>query len=327
MTAARAAVPSDQSVKQWIWPLPPEQPRVRHLLTIITPLDMGAKKGFFARVWDFIAGEDTVDRIQSPHGIVADDAGRVYVADWGAGLIHFFHFGKKKYDAFGRTAMGPLASPIGLALDGDGLLYVSDSFLRRVFVFSGTKNTRVIGDDSLLRPTGIAVDKKGKRLYVVDTAGHRIDAFSLDGSKLFSFGSRGGEAGEFNFPTHLAVDAAGDIYVMDSLNFRVQIFDRNGAFRTQFGGNGTGIGDFMKPKGIAVDGAGHIWVSDSLRNSIQVFDREGRLLLIFGRLGIGAGEFNVPAGIYLDTKDQLFVSDSYNYRVQVFQFLGPGGRD
>ena len=315
------AASDNTAASPWVWPLPPEQPRVQHIKTVITPQDLGITKGFFAKLWEFVAGEDTADRIISPHGVVADDNGKVYVADWGAGRIHFFDFEKKKYDVFSKTKIGPLKSPIGVALDGDGLLYVTDSILRRVFVFSGTKNKRVIGDDAFLRPTGIAVNKKDKLLYVVDTLGHRVDVFDLGGTKQFSFGSNGSQEGRFNYPTHVALDAAGDVYVVDSLNFRVQLFNKSGKFLSQFGGNGTSIHDFMKPKGIALDSEGHIWISDSYRNTIQIFDRKGRLLLIFGKLGIGPGQFNVPEGLFIDGKDRLIVADSYNYRVQMFQYL------
>jgi len=309
------------SVPSWVWPLAPEKPRVQFIRTIITPQDLGIKKGFFARVWEFVAGEDTVDRIVSPHGLVADGEGKVYVADWGGACVHFFDFEKKDYDKFNMTKMGPLVSPIGAALDAGGLLYITDSARRRVFVYSGSKNKRVIGDDSMERPTGIAINKKDKLLYVVDTKGNRVDIYTLEGKKTGSFGKEGVKDGEFNNPTHIAIDKAGDLYVMDTLNFRVQIFDKSGTYLTNFGSNGTAIGAFIKPKGIAVDSEGHIWVSDGVRNSVQVFDRTGRLLLIFGRNGIGAGEFDIPAGLYLDGKDRLYVADSYNYRVQMFQYL------
>jgi DNA-binding beta-propeller fold protein YncE len=329
VTTALGAVVSSEtpSSASWIWPLPPEKPRVQHIKTVITPQDLGVTKGFFQKIWEFIAGEDTADRIIAPHGVVSDGEGKVYVADWGAGRIHYFDFIKKKYDVFNKTNSGPLRSPIGIALDGDGMVYVSDSILRRVFVFSGTKNKRVIGDDSLVRPTGIAINKKEKSLYVVDTLGHRVDIYDLEGKKRSSFGSAGSEDGKFNYPTHVAVDAAGDVYVMDTLNFRVQIFDRSGKFLSQFGGTGTSIHDFMKPKGIAVDSEGHIWVSDSYRNTIQIFDRKGKLLLIFGKLGTGQGQFNVPEGLYIDSRDKLIVADSYNYRIQMFQYLKANAND
>ncbi|MDH4164571.1 MAG: 6-bladed beta-propeller [Nitrospirota bacterium] len=326
ITGAPALLVADEPAfspaqKTWVWPQYPEKPRIKFLQTVITPADLGVKKGFFAKLWEFIAGEDTVERIQSPHGVVADGEGKIYVADWGAGIIHYFNFEKKKYDSFSKTKLGPLVSPIGVALDADGLLYVTDSYLRRVFVFNGSKNKRIIGDESLGRPTGIAINKTEKRIYIVDTLWHRVDVFNLEGTKLFSFGAHGAGDGEFNYPTHIALDRTGDVYVMDSLNFRVQIFDRDGKYLTQFGGTGTGLRDFLKPKGVSVDSEGHVWVSDSLRNSIQVFDRQGRLLLIFGRQGNGPGQFDVPAGLFMDSKDRLIVADSYNYRIQLFQYL------
>lgn len=312
---------SSSPEKPWIWPPAPDKPRVQHIKTFITPEDLDIKKGFFAKVWEFIAGKDTADRIISPHGVVSNGDGKVYIADWGGACVHYFDFEKKKYDNYFKTKTGNLASPIGIALDGDGLVYVTDSVKRRVFVFDGGKNKRIIGDDSLLRPTGIAINKKEKTIYVVDTVGHQVNLFDLSGKRTGSFGKQGAGDGEFNYPTHIALDRQGDVYVMDSLNFRVQIFNRTGKFITKFGGTGTSIHDFVKPKGIAVDGDGNIWISDSLRNSIQVFNREGKLLLIFGRLGIARGEFNVPAGLFIDAKNKLYVGDSYNYRVQVFQYL------
>lgn len=316
-------IPEKKSFDQSrVWPLPPETPRVRYLETFITPQDLGVTKGFFAKLWEFITGEDTVDRIISPHGLAADGEGKLYVADWGGARVHYMNFVKKDYDQFSKTKKGELVSPIGAAMDADGLAYISDSVLRRVFVFKGTKNKLVIGEDeTLLRPTGLAINKKDKLLYVVDTLGNNVVVYDLAGAKISTFGKRGAGDGEFNYPTHIAVDAAGDVYIMDTLNFRVQIFDKNGKFLSKFGGNGTGLNEFVKPKGIAVDSEGHIWISDGLRNSIQVFSREGKLLLIFGRTGIGQGEFDVPAGLFIDSKDRLYVADSYNYRVQMFQYL------
>ncbi len=317
--SAEAAAPA-----HWVWPLPPDQPRIRFIETVITPKDLGITKGFFAKLWSFIVGEDTADRILVPHGVVSDGEGKVYVTDWGGGLVHYFNFKKKKYDKFYKTKLGKLASPIGVALDGEGRVYVSDSLLRRIFVFDGTKNKLVIGDDSLIRPTGIAINQKEGLLYVVDTGSHCVDVFDLKGKKLFSFGSHGSQDGQFNYPTHIALDKDGNVYVMDTLNFRVEIFGRSGKFKSSFGNNGTSIHDLMKPKGIAVDTEGHVWISDSFRNTIQVFDRKGTLLLIFGKLGVGPGQFNVPEGIFIDSANRLFVADSYNYRLQIYQFLGAG---
>lgn len=320
--AVTGKAPETDGGAAWVWPLPPEKPRIRHIRTIITPRDLGVTKGFFSKLWTVIAGEDSVDRIVAPHGIVVDGDSRLYVADWGGRRVHFFDLEKKKYDAFSRTKIGPLASPIGVAVDSDDLVYVTDSVLRRVFVFKGSRNKLVIGDDATFgRPTGIAVDRSRKRLYVTDTTGHRVVVLSLAGNYLFSIGKRGTGEGEFNYPTHLALDRGGTLFVMDTMNFRVQSFSPEGKFLRQFGRTGTGINDFIKPKGIAVDSEGHIWISDGARSSVQVFDQQGRLLLIFGKTGIGRGEFNTPSGLFFDAKDRLYVADTYNYRVQMFQYV------
>ncbi|HEV3486847.1 MAG TPA: hypothetical protein VG106_15655, partial [Vicinamibacterales bacterium] len=82
---------------------------------------------------------------------------------------------------------------------------------------SGRKQWTLGAEAGLQRPTGIVADED--RLHVVDTLGHRIVTVSPDGRVLGSFGSRGAEPGQFNFPTNIARDAAGRLYVTDSMNF------------------------------------------------------------------------------------------------------------
>ena len=59
---------------------------------------------------------------------------------------------------------------------------------------------------------------------------------------ISEFGRRGAGPGEFNFPTHINVDAAGRVYVTDSLNCRIQVFDASGQFQRAFGSAGDGAG-------------------------------------------------------------------------------------
>jgi len=49
-------------------------------------------------------------------------------------------------------------------------------------------------------------------------------------------GLEGGGAGQFNQPTGIAIDSAGDLFVMERGNARVQKFSPNGAFALTFGG-------------------------------------------------------------------------------------------
>ena len=62
------------------------------------------------------------------------------------------------------------------------------------------------------------------------------------------FGERGTKAGQFNFPTGLAVDGSGVLFIADSYNHRVQRITPDGGVAV-IGGRGTGRGQFLSPQG------------------------------------------------------------------------------
>jgi DNA-binding beta-propeller fold protein YncE len=265
--------------------------------------------------------EDAEENMLRPYGVFAD-TGRVYVADSGAHLLHVFDMQEKNYFPLRAVKDEELISPIGVAADKNGEIYLSDSMLGRVMVFDsrGTYRREIGSNTIFKRPAGLAIDES--RVYVVDTHGHKVLVFSKeDGKLLFAFGNNGDGKGDFNFPTNIFVSRDSLIYVMDSMNFRVQIFGKDGVFISAFGKLGDGSGDFSKAKGIAVDSEGHIYVADAHFDNVQIFDRQGQLLLSFGGSGRGAGEMLLPAGLYIDEKDRIYVADSYNARIQIFKYL------
>jgi len=95
------------------------------------------------------------------------------------------------------------------------------------------------------------------------------------GSSLMPTGT--GVAGDnFNGPTDVAWDAAGNIYVSDGYgNARIAKFDRNGRFLKSWGSRGTALGQFNVPHTLAVDARGLVYVGDRGNNRIQVFDGDG----------------------------------------------------
>lgn len=305
--------------KPIIWPAPPEPTRISFIRSIERPEDAGARQGFFSRLADIILGADDEDIIK-PYGLATDSTGRLLVADTAFKRVHIYDMYKGEYTSVDSAGKALLEAPIGVALDSEDNIYVTDSGSAKVYAYSRDAGF-LFPIAGFKRPTGIAIDKAEKRLYVVDTAEHLIKTFDLKGNHLGVIGRRGEGAGEFNYPVDIFIDRDGNVYVNDAMNFRVQIFDRTGKFRYAFGRHGDGTGDIGRPKGLAVDSEGNIYVADAVFDTVQIFDRDGRFLLNFGKLGREQGRFWLPTGLHIDSNDRVYVSDSYNKRVQIFEYL------
>jgi len=306
----------DASVAQVVWPDPPQEPRIRYLYSFSEPVDLGIKPGMFARFLQIFAGKEGQGMLR-PYAIAADDD-MIAVVDPGLKVVHLYMTKLAKYEVISDADGETFVSPVGISLGHDAI-YLSDSALGKVFVFDrqGEHQNTITG---LMRPTGIAFHPESRRLYVTDTLENQIVVFDDKGVQLNAFGSRGGAAGEFNFPSSLALHRD-TLYVNDTMNFRIQAFTLDGSPVSSFGELGDGSGQFAFSKGLGTDMQGHLYVADALSNYIQIFDAEGRFLLSFGGMGGSIGRFRLPAGIYV-LKNRIFVADSQNRRVQVFEYIG-----
>ena len=82
-----------------------------------------------------------------------------------------------------------------------------DGLAKQVSVFDDEENYLFsIADQEFIRPSSVAVDLNNDRVYVLDTAGHKVFIFDLNGSFIRSFGQRGEGSGEFNFPTDVDLE-------------------------------------------------------------------------------------------------------------------------
>lgn len=250
---------------------------------------------------------------------VAQREGVLYVADPGAQSLWLIDRPRGRYSRLANIGADALVSPVALAVRADGSVFVADTALKKVFLVTRDgAPVRTIALQGLERPAGLAWDETARRLYVLDSVRHRIAVFDGNGALLRHLGEAGDRDGQFNHPTHVALDAGGTLLVTDALNFRVQALDRDGRFLWKFGQVGDGAGDFAAPKGVAADREGNVYVADAMFDAVQIFDRTGALLLGFGSRGTGRGEFSLPGGIFIADDGRIYVADTYNRRVQIF---------
>ncbi len=250
----------------------------------------------------------------------------------------------------GPGATARFAGPAGIAVDAAGNLYVADTdnqVIRKITPGGGVgtlAGSAGVGGDAdglgpaarFNYPSGVAVDSAGN-VYVADTENSKIREISPAGAVTTIAGSLSGHldgtgpAAEFNAPTGVAVDSAGNVYVADSGNNAIRKITSDGAVTTLAGGlnsfsqlggeDGTGsAARFNYPVGLAVDGLGNVYVADTTNDTIRKVSPAGVVTTLAGAAGEsgtldatgGAARFDAPTGVAVDGQGNVYVADSGN---------------
>jgi sugar lactone lactonase YvrE len=243
---------------------------------------------------------------KSPHHIVIDRDGDVWIADYGLHVVQKF-------------------TPKG------GLLLTL-----------GTPNKPGCDETHLNMPTGVAVTPKGD-VFVTDGYGNdRIVHYDSQGRFIKTWGRLGVKPGELSQPHNIALDSKGLLYVGERNNCRIQIFDQGGKSLAQWRNVVNPWGIWITPDDqIYVCGSSpKRWGErGNLGNPptdqlVMKFDTTGRVLELWvfplaqpGKLI--PGEIDWIHGLAVDSKGNLYVGDvadeSGTHRAQKFVRLAPEG--
>jgi DNA-binding beta-propeller fold protein YncE len=215
------------------------------------------------------------------------------------------------------------SSPYGVAVDGNGIVYVVDSKNNRIQMLSPTGTllaswgNRGYGVGQFNNPHGVAVDGSGN-VYVADTHNSRIQKLDVVSGSWTIVGSQGSGAGQFMWPHGVSVDGSGNVYVADSYNHRIQKLDAASGSWIIWGSEGSGAGQFEFPHGVTVDGSGNVYVADTFNNRIQKRDVASGSWSILGSISSGAGQFYYPQGVAVDGSGNVYVADTYSSQIQKY---------
>lgn len=178
------------------------------------------------------------DVLSKPTSIAIDTQNRfAYVVDSDNDVVDVFDADSyrllRKIGTPGKkhtlTTPGTFSLPIGVAVDGDGNVYVTDTFNNRVEIFDADgafisqfgKNGDGPGDFE--RPKGIAVDCDG-HIWVADGAQDRVKVFDREGQLLIYFGGNGGYPGQFKGLNFITIDKNNRVITSEFFPGRVQVF-------------------------------------------------------------------------------------------------------
>jgi DNA-binding beta-propeller fold protein YncE len=322
----KAKAPSVDDQPDPVWPPPPAPAKIKWVGEWRNEFDVGAKKR--RSFVDRLAGKsEDVIWLKRPMAVAVDEKGTVFVGDFGQGIVAIDAEGKRmwRFSDVSKTALG---TPVGVAVDSQ-LLFATDANTDRVVLFdkAGQSLASLGPSDGIKRPVGIAVDEGRNLVVVVNGGDHNILLLDRKLKILKKIGKRGGDPGQFNFPTYCCMVPGVGFAVADAGNFRVQILNYEGKFVRSFGQAGDYTGCFARPKGVAVDPDGQLYVVDPVFANFQVFRIDGQILTFVGQGGPGKGQFQSPCGIAISQSGAIFVADSINGRIQRFQYLVKGGEE
>jgi uncharacterized protein (TIGR03437 family) len=297
-----------------------------NLVALVSPngsLTVVAGNGF--RGFSGDGGPAITASLDKPRSVAVDAAGNRFVADTENHRIrHISPDGTIRTFAgngipgsggdTGPAINASLQSPVSVAFDTTGNLYIADSLNHRIRKVSPDGIIRTIagngipdsdGDNgpaiqaSLKKPQSVTVDATGN-LFIADSGNHRIRKVSSDGIiRTVAGGGPGfvpddvGPATDARLanPLGVAVDGSGNLFIAEAGKHRIRQVSPDGTIRTIAGNelpgfSGDGVlaitASINKPHSVAVDSAGNLFLADTENHRIRKVSPDGNIQTVVG---------------------------------------------
>jgi trimeric autotransporter adhesin len=249
----------------------------------------------------------------------------------------------------GSATAAQLNSPLGIAIDSAGHLYIADTenhCIRKIET-SGTIST-VAGDGNrgysgdggaatsakLNEPMWVALDSAGN-FYIADTGNNVIrkvdvatgNISTVAGDSSVGVAGDGGPAtaAKLSHPTGLDIDAAGNFYIADSANHRIRKVDTTGNITTFAGEGSPGfVGDgkiataaqLNSPTQVRVDSSGQVYIADTANHRIRQVSPENIITTLAGDGNPGySGDGGSPTAAKLNSPQDILRDNQGNFYI------------
>jgi len=273
--------------------------------------------------------------VDKPVGVaVSPDGERVYATESGGQRdVKVFDRDGNPLAAFSPPHTAPTErSPVYVAVDPTGRVYVTDRLQRAVFVYDshGKLLDAILAPDLTLREYVYEhVDElppDGTVAY--NLFGHTVRFQIYAGEQLLPAPALVAWA-----PLGIRIDELGTVFLTDVPEGQHTVRELPGEQMLEtdwrefnppeivFGAQGQGSGEFMYPNSAVIDSTGRIYVTDGNNGRVSVWDGLGGFLFNFAH-GVGESALSLPRGAAMDGRDRLHVVDAVQQSVKVYDVSG-----
>ena len=196
-----------------------------------------------------------------------------------------------------------LSSPGGLAVDGQGNVYIADSGHNAIKEWNAsTQQISTLVSTGLSHPSGLAVGGQGN-VYIADTGHNAIKEWNASTQQISTLVSTG-----LSNPSGLAVDGQGNVYIADTGHNAIKEWNALTQQTSTLVASG-----LSAPQGLAVDAQGTLYIADTGDNAIKQYSVGSQTLS-----NVVASGLKGPRGVSVDGQGNVYIADTGHGIIQEY---------